>query len=145
MDSLIYWLTPARSLAVDHVQEATRGTEAAIVYIYCDYKNPRTQSELELLSSIARQLIEQTRSIPAAVKEFCDKNAEKRRHPTGDEWTSLVESICLLFQTTYIFVDALVVFVSLTDHLTSFRVTDYSCCHLGRVPRDQQRELPLLD
>jgi len=48
--------------------------------------------------------------MPPAVKEFCDKNAEKRRNPTGDEWISLVKSICLLFQTTYVFVDALVIF-----------------------------------
>jgi ankyrin repeat domain-containing protein 50 len=108
--SIIYMLISTRSLAVNYIHEVIQGTKAAIVYIYCDYKNPKTQSELELLSSIARQLTEQTSSIPRAVKEFCGKNAERRRNPTGDEWISLVKSICLHFQTTYVFVDALVIF-----------------------------------
>ncbi len=92
--------------------------------MYCDYENPKTQSELELLSSITRQLTEQTSSMPPAVKEFCDKNAEKRRHPTGEEWISLIKSICLLFQTTYVFVDALVMFFILPTALIRSKVTD---------------------
>ena len=119
--SVIYRLISIRSLAVNHVQEATQGTKAAIAYIYCDYKNPRTQSELELLSSLTRQLTEQTSSMPTAVKEFCDKNAERRRNPTGDEWISLVKSLCLLFRTTYIFVDALVIFFILNNRFNKLK------------------------
>jgi hypothetical protein len=98
----------------------------AIAYIYCDYKNPKTQSELKLLSSITRQLTEQASSIPPAVKQFCDKNAEKRRNPTGDEWTSLINSICLLFQKTYVFIDAIVRFSSeqsILESLVTYFVT----------------------
>lgn len=109
--SRVYILTSARSLAVNYVQEALQGTNIAIAYVYCDYENPKTHSELKLLSSIARQLTEQTSSIPLVVKEFCEKGAERRRNPTGDELISLVESICLLFQTTYVFIDALVTFL----------------------------------
>jgi hypothetical protein len=98
------------SLAVDHVQETLRGTKAAIIYIYCDYQDPKTQSELELLSSIARQLTEQIVPTPPVVRQFCDKNAERRRYPTVDEWISLIESLCLLFQKSYVFIDALVIF-----------------------------------
>lgn len=79
-----------------------------MVYIYCDYKDVRTQSEFELLSNIARQLAEQTSSIPPVVREFRDRNAGKNRNPKGDEWISFINALCLLFQKTYIFVDALV-------------------------------------
>ncbi|TGO07453.1 hypothetical protein BTUL_0275g00150 [Botrytis tulipae] len=99
--------TVMTSLAVNHVREAVRSTKGATICIYCDYKDPKTWSELGLLSSIARQLTEQTNSIPSVVKEFCDQNAEKKRNPTGDEWISLIKSISLLFQTTYVFIDAL--------------------------------------
>ncbi|ELR06088.1 hypothetical protein VC83_07746 [Pseudogymnoascus destructans] len=99
--------TVMTSFVVDHIQEAIQGTKAATAYLYCDYKNPKTQSELELLSSVARQLAEQTSSMPSAVNEFCDKNAEKRRNPTGDEWIALIKSISHVFQRTYLFVDAL--------------------------------------
>jgi hypothetical protein len=118
--SIIYRLISTRSFAVNYAQEAIQRTKAAIAYVYCDYKNPQTQSELELLSSITRQLTKQTSSIPPVVKEFCDKNAERRRNPTGDEWISLVKSICFLFQTTYVFVDALVIFLSPNNHFDKF-------------------------
>jgi ankyrin repeat domain-containing protein 50 len=122
--SIIYRLISTRSLTVYHVHEAIQGKKAAIAYIYCDYNNPKTQSKLELLSNIACQLTEQTSSMPLAVKEFCDKNAKKRRNPTGDEWISLIKSICLLFQKTYVFVDALVIFFIQLTSLTSSRVTN---------------------
>ncbi|EPE36656.1 Ankyrin repeat-containing protein [Glarea lozoyensis ATCC 20868] len=99
--------TVLTSLAVNHTQKVTRGTEAAIVYIYCDYKDPKTQSELELMSSITRQLTEQTSPIPLEVQKFCEENVRNRRNPTGNEWTSLIKSISLLFRTTYLFIDAL--------------------------------------
>ena len=121
--SVICRLTSTRSFVVDHIQEAIQGTKAATAYLYCDYKNPKTQSELELLSSVARQLAEQTSSMPSAVNEFCDKNAEKRRNPTGDEWIALIKSISHVFQRTYLFVDALVRFLYPTG-LTSSRVTN---------------------
>lgn len=116
---------------MNYVQEASQGSKTAIAYIYCDYENPKTQSELELLSSIARQLAKQTNSIPSAVKEFCEKNAERRRHPTGDEWVLLLKSIGLLFQTTYIFVDALVIFLYPTTYIINMTVADFVFCNLG--------------
>lgn len=97
-----------RSIAVNHISTVTEGLNVAVVYMYCDYKDVRTQSEFELLSNIARQLAEQTSSIPPVVREFRDRNSGKNRNPKGDEWISFINALCLLFQKTYIFVDALV-------------------------------------
>lgn len=97
-----------RSIVVNHVGEATQGRKVAIAYIYCDYKDAKTQSELELLSSIIRQLAEQTSPLPPEVKAFRDKDTQERRNPTDDERVSLLRSLCLLFRTTYVFIDALV-------------------------------------
>ena len=104
------------SIAVNHVVKATQGAETAIAYVYCDYQDPKTQSEVELLCSITRQLAEQTNPLPPEIKEFRDKSAQKRRNPTEDERISLIRSICLVFQKTYIFIDALVTFACL-NHL----------------------------
>ena len=101
-------LTDNRSLAVNHVQESVRGSKAAIAYVYCDYKDTATHFELELLASIARQLIEQTTSIPATATDFCNRNTGRRRNPTSDEWVSLIQSLCIFFPATYLFIDALV-------------------------------------
>ena len=117
--------TSDRSLAVNHVGEATQGRKAAIAYIYCDYKDAKTQSELELLSSITRQLAEQTSPLPPEVKSFCDKNTHSRRNPTDDERISILRSICLRFQTTYVFIDALVTFSYLAGRFNNFQSSNF--------------------
>ncbi|KAI9040298.1 uncharacterized protein KD926_008388 [Aspergillus affinis] len=99
--------TVLTSMTVNYVSEATEGLNVAIAYIYCDYKDERTHSEFELLSSIARQLANHYVRIPEAVIKFRDKNADKKRNPTSKEWISLIEELSRPFQKTYIFIDAL--------------------------------------
>lgn len=99
---------PFRSIIIDDVNEKTRGTDTALAFMYCNYKDTNTHSELALLSSIARQLTEQVDHVPPVVKEFRDQNATKKRDPTGDEWITLINSLVRSFYRTIIIVDALV-------------------------------------
>ncbi|KAL8648633.1 MAG: hypothetical protein Q9210_004877 [Variospora velana] len=99
--------TVMTSIVVNHVTQVTQGKRVAIAYIYCDYKDVKTQSEVELLCSVIRQLAEQTSPLPPKLKAFHNQNTRARRHPTDNERISLLRSICLLFQTTYLFIDAL--------------------------------------
>jgi len=102
-------LTSFRSVAVNHVEEGTRGIKVGIAYIYCDYKDPKTHSEFELISSLTRQLAEQIDTLPAEVKLFHVENIRKNRNPTDNERFSLVNSISHFFETIYVFIDALVI------------------------------------
>ncbi|KAL4802471.1 hypothetical protein BDV18DRAFT_154179 [Aspergillus unguis] len=95
------------SMAVNYVSEATEGQGVAVAYVYCDYKDERTHSEFELLSSIARQLANHYVGIPPAVRKFRDKNADKKRNPTSKEWITLIKVLSHHFPKTYIFIDAL--------------------------------------
>jgi hypothetical protein len=63
------------------------------------------------MSSLTRQLAEQTDSLPLEVKKFHDENAERNRDPTEEERLSLVRAISCSFNKTYIFIDALVIFL----------------------------------
>lgn len=97
-----------RSIVVNHIGEEIHGTESALAYVYCDYKDTNTQSATGLLSSVIRQLAEQLGSLPPEVKAFRDNDLERRRNPTDDERVSLLKSLCSYFQTVYICIDALV-------------------------------------
>jgi hypothetical protein len=108
-----------RSLVANHVREAVPGLSSAVVCIYCDYKDPRTHSEFVLLGSIARQLVDQLPSVPGTVKDFCDQIAERKRHPTGDEWISLIEAVSQSFEKTYVLIDALVLLPPVITHKSS--------------------------
>jgi hypothetical protein len=100
------------SVVINHVEEVSRGKKVAIAYVYCDYKDPKTQSTIELISSLTRQLAEQIDLLPPEVKLFHDDNAWKNRNPTSDERLSLIKSISGFFESIYVFVDALVIFSS---------------------------------
>ena len=54
------------------------------------------------------QLAKELNPLPPEVKAFCEKDAKERRNPTEGERISLLRSICTYFQTTYVFIDALV-------------------------------------
>lgn len=105
---MIHWLHTNRSLAISYIEANTQGLKVAIAYLYCDYKDPKTQSELELLSSITRQLAEQSNPMPPEIKAFCEKYTEKRSYPSDDERISLVRAMSVLFERIYVFLDALV-------------------------------------
>ncbi len=110
---------PISSIAVNHVVQMTQGRTVAIAYIYCDYQDARTQSAHQMFASLIRQLAEQTNPLPPEVKDFCEKDTQKRRHPTDDERILLLRSLCLIFQTTFVFIDALVLFLIWLNTLTN--------------------------
>ncbi|KAJ2897091.1 hypothetical protein MKZ38_005001 [Zalerion maritima] len=95
-----------RSIAINHVAENMVEGEDAIAYIYCQYKDPRTRSEVDILSSISRQLAEKAGSIEAA-KELHDKCVPRFRTPTIDEKAGLIRLLSRQFRRTFIFLDAL--------------------------------------
>ena len=100
--------TVITSIAVNYVAESTRGQDIAIIYIYCDYKDSSTHSVNALLSSLLRQLIEQTpraESI-AELSMILNENA-KYRDPTEAELFTWVCTVSKDFNNVYIFVDAL--------------------------------------
>jgi hypothetical protein len=106
-----------RSLVINHIEEATQGKNTALAYVYCHYKDEKTTSEIELLSSIIRQVAEQTSPLPLEIVAFRD--AHLRRKPTNDEWISLLISIRHLFDTIFVCIDALVRALALPP--TSYR------------------------
>lgn len=74
-----------KSIVVNHVEKATQERKAAIAYIYCNYKDAKTQFKVEILSSITQQLVEQISLMSSEMKTFRDKNTQKRRNLTNDE------------------------------------------------------------
>ncbi|CAE7007412.1 hypothetical protein PTNB73_00048 [Pyrenophora teres f. teres] len=95
------------SIAVNHIAEHTARRDVAIAYVYCDYTDSKLQSEIELICSLTRQLVEQIHPISEEVKTYRDRWIEKRSYPTEEERVSLIKDIASKFTRTYVFVDAL--------------------------------------
>ncbi|KAI2487146.1 NACHT domain containing protein [Pyrenophora tritici-repentis] len=95
------------SVAVNHIEDHTARRNVALAYVYCDYTDSKLQSEVELICSLTRQLVEQIHPISEEVKTYRDRWIEKRSYPTQEERVSLIEEVASHFTRTYIFVDAL--------------------------------------
>ena len=119
--------TVLTSIAVNYVAESTRGQDVAIIYIYCDYKDSSTHSVNALLSSLLRQLLEQTpraESI-AELSMILNENA-KYRDPTEAELFTWVCTVSKDFNNVYIFVDALDECPELSRDALSLRLKQFS-------------------
>ena len=95
-------------MAINYVHETTTRSNAAITYIYINYKDANTHSETGLARSLIRQLAEQRVPLPADVVAFRDRYADKKSNPTVEELLSLIRKLCSLFRKTFVFIDALV-------------------------------------
>lgn len=119
--------TVLTSIAVNHVAESSRGQDIAIIYVYCDYKDSSTHTVNALLSSLLRQLIEQTpraESI-AELSMILNENA-KYRDPTEAELFTWVRTVSKDFNNVYIFVDALDEYPELSRDALLLRLQQFS-------------------
>ncbi|PYH91401.1 hypothetical protein BO71DRAFT_51045 [Aspergillus ellipticus CBS 707.79] len=99
--------TVLTSVAVDYLQQSVCGSDIAIVYLYCDYKDPKTRNEVELILSIAQQLAGQMDAVTPELKAFCEKKKDNRRGITNEDRLSVVESLVACFSRVYVCVDAI--------------------------------------
>ena len=93
---------------VSYLDGGPERSQVAIAVVYCDYGDPRTRSEVDILSNLTRQLAEQCRPLPLELKAFRERYIGKMTRPTTEEHVALIRSLARLFKKTYIFIDALV-------------------------------------
>ncbi|KAK8092127.1 uncharacterized protein PG998_015140 [Apiospora kogelbergensis] len=97
--------TVMTATVVSHVEDITSHSNVGIAYVYCDYREPYTESEM--LSSIIRQLSQQISPMPSEIKSFHITWVGKKSYPSNDVYIALITSISKLFRRTFVFVDAL--------------------------------------
>jgi Cdc6-like AAA superfamily ATPase len=81
--------------------------DVGIAYVYCNYGQHRTQKPDDVLLSILKQLLQQSRHIPELIKQFHDRHQATRLRPSCDEIREVLYSTIQLYSRTFIIVDAL--------------------------------------
>ena len=95
------------SIVLDHLANSFNQSEAAVLGIYCDYKEFNQQSTAKYLASLLQQLIIQRGSLPAHIKTMYETNSKKHIAPTFPELLDLLQREMLEFSRAYIVIDAL--------------------------------------
>ena len=96
------------STVIHHTASVTSGQNVAVVYVYCDHKDPATHSAAALLNNITRQLVEQTKRKETIdeLTRYQNNTRSQNGHLTYEEVLSQLLSISSDFDKTYAFFDA---------------------------------------
>lgn len=79
-----------------------------VAYLYCDCNDTQRQTVVQLLSSIVKQLAEQSESLASVVLKFCSQLEKQKRPSSADALVGIIEQSAQHFQRVFILVDALV-------------------------------------
>ncbi|KAK6336186.1 hypothetical protein TWF696_001749 [Orbilia brochopaga] len=99
--------TMISSLVIDHLRENTRHKQAAITYLYCNYKKYKEQSAIDLLSALLKQFVQGLSAIPDSVRTLYEKHGQTRSRSSIDEIVATIQSAANCYSETFIIVDAL--------------------------------------
>jgi len=81
--------------------------DVCIAYIYCDYKDRKNQTTVNLLSSITKQFVLQQKTMPEEVKELYVKHKHGQSSPSLDEYSKLLTVLSTRYRRSFVVVDAL--------------------------------------
>lgn len=99
--------TMIAAIVVDHLWKAFEGENVGIAYIYCNYKRQETQTTIDLLAAVLKQLVQECPLYGGPVAVLHERHADRRTRPSLDEICSALRSVLTNYSKTYIIIDAL--------------------------------------
>ena len=94
-------------MVIDLLHRTFEPEEAGIAFLYCDYKERKQHTALNLISSLVQQLVQRQSDISEDVTAFYTKGMSKHTRPKLDDYSNLLRSELGRFPKTYIVIDAL--------------------------------------
>lgn len=95
------------SLVIDHLQRTAQST-SAIVYVYFNYNEQKTQSVTNVAADILKQLVSQFDDVPQDIVDLLNDMRSKSRHlPDAKIIIELIHEIAARFSVFYLILDAL--------------------------------------
>ncbi|KIM82512.1 hypothetical protein PILCRDRAFT_70744, partial [Piloderma croceum F 1598] len=94
------------SIVIDYLQNSLKGKDAAIVCIYCNYKEQTEQTVPEIIASLLKQLVQDRPMTSDNVKSLHEQHVGRGTRPTYEELKKAFQSE-VGTSNVYIVVDAL--------------------------------------
>lgn len=95
------------SIVVDHLQTTMLDDKGAVAFIYCNYKERAQQTLTNLLSSLARQLIDRSNLVPDTLRSSYSQHMKIGTRPSHQELLELLADIALGLPSLFLVIDAL--------------------------------------
>lgn len=95
------------SLVIDHLQQLFSDGNVVTAYIYCDYRRQDEQTPINLIASVAKQLLHSQASIPESIQKMYQHHRNKGTRPSFEEVLEMTASSMTPLSGFYLIVDAL--------------------------------------
>jgi hypothetical protein len=93
---------------VDHLQTLFEENDSvATAFIYCNYKEQAEHTVSNLVASLLRQMVQDSRAISDDIKSFYKRHQRRGARPTLDQLTNILISEIQTYSKVFIVVDAL--------------------------------------
>ena len=100
-------LISCRSIVIEHLRQVFTEKDVSISYIYCDYKDRKTQTTVNLISSLVKQMVLQQSDMPKDVIDLYTKHGNGQSSLSLEDLSRLLSSLSNHFRRSFILVDAL--------------------------------------
>lgn len=95
------------SLVIDHLQQLFGDRNVVTAYIYCDYRRQDEQTPINLIVSVAKQLLHGQAAIPEGILKKYQHHQDKGTRPSFEEVLEMTASSMTRLSGFYLIVDAL--------------------------------------
>lgn len=95
------------SLIIDELSDMIDSNQTKLAYFYYDYSDAGSQTIMNVIGSLLRQLISQLRSVPTQLMDVYDRRQGGQEQPQLDDIIPMLIEICKGPSTTHIVIDAL--------------------------------------
>ncbi len=99
-------LIPCRSIVIEHLQKGF-SKDVSVSYIYCDYKDRKNQTTVNLISSLVKQIVLQQEDMPQEIKTLYSNYKNRQSSLSLEDHSRLLSSFSNHFRRSFILVDAL--------------------------------------
>jgi hypothetical protein len=99
--------TMIAAIAIDHLCKRARSEDIGVAYLFCNYKAQLEQNSTVFLAAILKQLIQSRPDVAAPVTRIHENHEKQRSRPSHDEIFGALQSVCSVYTTVYLVVDAL--------------------------------------
>ncbi|KAI1847679.1 hypothetical protein JX265_013939 [Neoarthrinium moseri] len=96
------------SIVVDNLEDRfVTDPTTAVAYIYFNFNRKEEQRLEDLMSSLLKQLAQNSLSLPPVLKELHERHAKKHTGPTLEEISTVFRTVTATFARVFVIVDAL--------------------------------------
>jgi hypothetical protein len=97
----------ARSMVIQWLESQYQNSTAAVIYLFCSYKEGETQTAQNLIASLLKQVLERRRVLSQDIRNLHERHLQRQTRPSLDEISPLLMKELQTYSPVFVIIDAL--------------------------------------